>query len=360
VITQVSTRPGGERGGWRGNRDRAVRLAHGRALRYGVAAGVSLATVGGLVLVGTAGAAPRPTMHQVQRMVNKLTAQENVAVQLYDQSAEQLSNAKQRLALVNRQVKDDQAKFTAMREQIASIAATAFENGTMTQLGAMLTSNNPQAVLNQASVLLQLSSDRSAQIKQFIATAAQLASAQQTARRTERGIATLEAQRLARKKSIARTLDKQKAILVTLTAAQRQQVTSTSLGGSGTTTATDPIASNTQAGKAVAYAYSKLGDPYVYGASGPSSFDCSGLVQAAWAYAGVSIPRTTYEQVAAVPAVSTSDLQPGDLLFFSGDSHVGLYVGGGYLIDAPQTGQSVEKVQLSGWYSDNLDSAARP
>jgi peptidoglycan DL-endopeptidase CwlO len=360
VITQVSTRPGGERGGWRDTRDRVVRLAHGKALRYGVAAGVSLATAGGLVVAGTAGAASKPTMHQVQKMVNKLTAEENVAVQEYDQSAEQLKSAQQRLALVNRQIKTDQARFSSMREQIATIAATAFENGTMTQMGALLTSDNPQAVLNQASVLLQLSSDRSAQIKEFIATAAQLASAQQMARRTEQGIATLEGQRLSRKKSIGKTLDKQKSILATLTAAQQQQVTSSSLGGSGTTSATDPIATNTQAGQAVAYAYSKLGDPYVYGATGPSSFDCSGLVQAAWASAGVSIPRTTYEQVAALPAVSTSDLQPGDLLFFAGDSHVGIYVGGNELIDAPQTGEDVEKVPLSGWYSANLDSAARP
>jgi cell wall-associated NlpC family hydrolase len=338
-----------------------VRLAHGKALRAGVAAGVSLATAGGLAMwASTAGAAPKPTMHQVQKMVNKLTAEENVAVQMYDQSAEQLKSANQRLALVNRQVKEDQARFTSMREQVASIAATAFENGTMTQMGAMLTSNNPQAVLNQASLLLQLSSDRSVQIKQFIATAAQLASAQQMARRTEQGIASLEAQRLTRKKSIGRTLGKQKAILATLTAAQKQQVTGSSLGGHGTTTATDPVPVSGSAGQAVAYAYSKLGDPYVYGATGPSSFDCSGLVQAAWGSAGVAIPRTTYEQVAALPAVSTSNLQPGDVLFFAGDSHEGMYVGGGYLIDAPQTGQDVEKVPLSGWYSANLDSAARP
>ncbi len=361
MITQVSTRPGGEREGWRGTRDRALRLAHGKALRCGVAAGLSLATAGSLATWGgTAGAAPKPTMHQVQKMVNKLTAEENVAVQMYDQSAEQLANARQRLNLVNREVKADQAKFSAMRDQIATIASTAFENGTMSSMGALLTSNNPQAVLDQASVLLQLSNDRSAQIKQFIATAAQLASAQRMARRTEQGIASLEAQRLARKKSIGRTLDKQKAILATLTAAQQAQVTSTSLGAGGSTTATDPVPVNSAAGKAVAYAYSKLGDPYVYGATGPNSFDCSGLVQAAWAAAGVSIPRTTYEQVAALPAVSTSNLQPGDLLFFAGDSHVGMYVGGNELIDAPQTGLTVEKVPLSGWYSANLDSAARP
>jgi cell wall-associated NlpC family hydrolase len=299
-------------------------------------------------------------MHQVQKMVNKLTAEENVAVQMYDQSAQQLASAKQRLNLVNREVKADQAKFSADRDEIASIASTAFENGTMSSMGALLTSNNPQAVMDQASLLLQMSRDRSGQIKQFIATAAQLASAQQMAKRTEQGIATLESQRLDRKKSIGRTLDKQKAILATLTAAQQQQVTSSSLGGSGTTTATDPIATNTQAGQAVAYAYSKLGDPYVYGATGPSSFDCSGLVQAAWAAAGVSIPRDTYEQWAALPHVPTSQLQPGDLLYFNGESHAAIYVGGNMIVDAPVPGQNVEEVALSGWYAQTLDGAVRP
>ena len=328
---------------------------------------MSLATAGALAtMASTAGAAPKPTMHQVQKMVNKLTAEENVAVQMYDQSAEQLASARQRLNLVNREVRTDQAKFSAMRDQIATIASTAFENGTMSSMGALLTSDNPQAVLNQASVLLQLSSDRSAQVKQFIATAAQLASAQQMARRTEQGIATLESQRLSRKKSIGRTLDKQKAILATLTAAQQQQVTSSSLGGNGSTTAVDHVPVNGQAGKAVAFAFMVVNDhtPYVYGGTGPpgpnGGYDCSGLVQAAWAAAGVSLQRTTYEQVASLPAVSTSNLQPGDVLFFAGDSHEGMYVGNNMLIDAPQTGQYVEEVALSGWYAANLDSAARP
>jgi cell wall-associated NlpC family hydrolase len=248
-----------------------------------------------------------------------------------------------------------------MRSQIAAIASTAYENGTMTSMGALLTSDNPQAVLSQASVLLQLSSARASQVNEFVQAARQLQGAQLTAKRTEQAVGTLNTQRLARKKSIGKSLSKQKTLLATLTAQQQQTVTTTStIGVGGTTKATNPVPVSGAAGQAVAYAYSKLGDPYVYGATGPSSFDCSGLVQAAWASAGVAIPRTTYEQVAALPAVSTNDLQPGDLLFFDGDGHVGMYVGGGYLIDAPQTGENVEKVPLAGWYSANLDSAARP
>ena len=334
------------------------------ALRRGIALGASAAATAGVLatMASVAGAAPQPSVGQVQKTVDHLTSEQDQAVQQYDLTAQQLTQAKQRLALVNREVKTDQAKFRSMQDEIASIAATAYESGTMTSMGALFTTDNPQAVLNQASVLLQLSSDRQAQVQEFISAARQLTSAQQSASRTEQAVASLDAQRLARKKSIGQALSKQKAILATLTAQQQQQVASTSTIGAGgsSTPVTNNIPVSGAAGQAVAYAYSKIGDPYVYGATGPSTFDCSGLVQAAWASAGVAIPRTTYEQVAALPAVSTNDLQPGDLLFFDGDGHVGMYVGGGYLIDAPQTGSDVEKVPLAGWYAANLDSAARP
>jgi len=361
VITYVSTRPAAEpersRTWIRGTSARSTQI-----LRRGAAIGATVVAAGALAtFAGSAGATPKPTVSQVQKSVNRLTSQQDQAAQMYDQAEQQLSSAKQRLTLVNHEVKTDQAKFESMRSQIAAIASTAYENGTMTNIGALLTSNNPQAVLGQASVLLQLSSDRAAQVNEFIQAARQLQGAQVTAKRTEQAVATLDAQRLARKKSLGKSLNKQKALLATLTAEQQQTVTTTStIGAGGTTKATNPVPVSGAAGQAVAYAYSKLGDPYVYGATGPSSFDCSGLVQAAWASAGVAIPRTTYEQVAALPAVSTSNLQPGDLLFMDGDGHVGIYVGGGYLIDAPQTGSNVEKVPLSGWYSANLDSAARP
>jgi cell wall-associated NlpC family hydrolase len=80
----------------------------------------------------------------------------------------------------------------------------------------------------------------------------------------------------------------------------------------------------------------------------------------AWAAAGVSIPRISYDQMSQLPSVSLSALQPGDILGFAGNSHVGIYVGGGYVIDAPQTGQNVQKVALSGWYQSELDGAVRP
>ena len=137
---------------------------------------------------------------------------------------------------------------------------------------------------------------------------------------------------------------------------------SNSLGGNGSTTPTYSGPTSTQAQKAVAFAYAQLGCPYVYGGTGPchQGYDCSGLALAAWAAAGVSIPRDSYEQWAGLPHVSMSSVEPGDLLLFNGEGHVGIYVGNGYLIDAPVPGQNVERVALQGWYQQTLDGAVRP
>jgi cell wall-associated NlpC family hydrolase len=97
------------------------------------------------------------------------------------------------------------------------------------------------------------------------------------------------------------------------------------------------------AGKAVTYAYNQLGDPYVFGADGPGSFDCSGLTSAAWAAAGKSLPHNTEAQWGAVTHISKGDLKPGDLVFYRSLGHVALYVGDGQIIDAPHTGTVVKK-----------------
>jgi len=308
-------------------------------------------------------ASPKPTISQVTAQVSKLTTAENKAIQQYDQVKQQLADANGRLKLVNTEVARDRKQFNLMRTYVAQVAATAYEDGNMTSMAALITSANPQTVLSRASMLVQLSSARSQEMRQFVSAARQLSGAQQSARRTQAAIASLTGQQKGKAASIGRTLNQRKSLLATLTAQQAQTVLSTSSPGSTSTPPpTNNVPTNTNAGQAVAFAYAQIGCPYVYGATGPchSGFDCSGLVQAAWASAGVSIPRDTYSQWAGLPHVPLSQLQPGDLIYFAGVSHVGMYVGGGYLIDAPVPGQNVEKVALSGWYAANEVGAARP
>lgn len=113
----------------------------------------------------------------------------------------------------------------------------------------------------------------------------------------------------------------------------------------------------------VNYAYNFLGKPYVYGASGPNSFDCSGLTQYVYNRFGIGLTRTTYTQVNQGVKVDRSNLQPGDLVFFNTQgsiSHVGIYIGGGDFIHAPRTGKPVMISSLSdGYYSNRYATARR-
>ena len=330
-------------------------------IHRGIALGAGLVMAGGLALFATgAGAAPQPTVDQVQARINQLTSQFDKVSEQLDQASQQLSAAQSRLSQVRLRLDHANSQFQTAQASVAQNAAAAFEDTGATSIAGVLTSGDPSVVLQQGSLLMEVSGNRSAQTKQLLIDASQLAGVEQEMQRTETGIAGLKQQLAGHKSSLGKLIDTQKATLASLTVPQQQAVTNHSIGGSGTTSATYTGTTSTQGGKAVAFAYAQLGKPYQWGATGPGSFDCSGLAQAAWAAAGVSIPRTTYAQWAALPHISTSALEPGDLLYFDGIGHVAIYVGGGYLIDAPQTGMDVQKVPLSGWYASTLVGAARP
>ncbi|EPH45878.1 NlpC/P60 family protein [Streptomyces aurantiacus] len=113
-----------------------------------------------------------------------------------------------------------------------------------------------------------------------------------------------------------------------------------------------------KAEKVIAFAEKQMGKPYVWGATGPDSFDCSGLTQAAWKTAGISLPRTTWDQVKVGTKVSTSSAEPGDLVFFYDDiSHVGIYIGNGKMIHAPKPGANVRVESI---YYMPIHSVVRP
>ncbi|GAA2383307.1 hypothetical protein GCM10010404_44580 [Nonomuraea africana] len=116
-----------------------------------------------------------------------------------------------------------------------------------------------------------------------------------------------------------------------------------------------------RAAKAVDVAKKQVGDPYRYGGTGPGSFDCSGLVQYAWAKAGIRIPRVTHSQYARIKKkVSWRSLKPGDLMFFRGKGHVGMYVGKGRMIHSPSTGKTVRIEKINGWRKASFAGAVRP
>jgi cell wall-associated NlpC family hydrolase len=345
-------------------RDVNTRLAGSVSrFRRGIAIAAGLVSLSGLAVFATgAGAAPQPSVSQVQAKINQLTTQFDKVSEQLDQASQQLSAAQAKLGQVQVRLKNANTQFQTAQANMAATAAAAFEDTGATSVAGVLTSGDPAVLLQQGSLLMELSGNRSAQTKQLLTDASQLAGVEQEMSRTETGIAGLKRQLSDHKSSLGKLIGTQRATLASLTVPQQQTVQTNSIGGggTGTTSATYSGTTSTQGGKAVAFAYAQLGKPYQWGATGPGSYDCSGLAQAAWAAAGVSIPRTTYAQWAALPHISTSALEPGDLLYFDGIGHVAIYVGGGDIIDAPQTGQDVQKIPLAGWYQSTLVGAARP
>jgi peptidoglycan DL-endopeptidase CwlO len=349
-----------ERGGYVGRL--LVRVS---GWRRAVAFTAGLAVMGGLVAYGgIAGAAPQPTVDQVQARINQLTSQFDKVSEQLDQASQQLSAAQSKLSQVRVRLNHATAQYQATQASVAQTAAAAFEDTGATSIAGVLTSGDPSVVLQQGSLLMALSDNRSAETQQLLADASQLVGVEQEMQRTEAGIAGLKSQLAAHKTSLGKLIATEKATLDGLTVPEQQAVVSNSIGANGSSAPqqyTGPT--STQAEKAVAFAYAQLGCPYVYGGTGPCNlgFDCSGLAQAAWASAGVQIPRDSYEQWAALPHVPLSSIEPGDLLIYNGEGHVAIYVGGGYIIDAPQTGLDVEKIPMSTpWYADSLDGVLRP
>jgi cell wall-associated NlpC family hydrolase len=342
----------------------AARLSGSR--RRAALVGVAVLAAIGLTtaVTQTAGALPQPSVDQVQAKINSLTSQFNQADQQYDNAEQQLTAAKARLTTVNKQLASEEAVYKSAQQKVVQIADSTYEDSAQTSLAGLLTSASPGQVLAEASIVLQLTDTRTLETQTFLSAATELSNVQQEQQRTEQGVASLAAQTAHTKNHILSLLNAQKAILDSLTAQQQEAVdTGTSNGGGGSTTAKYTGPTTTQADKAVAFVFDQLGCPYVYGSTGPCAdgFDCSGLVMSAWASAGVTIPRDTFEQWAALPHIPVSEIQPGDLLYYNDIGHVAMYVGGGMIIDAPTSGLDVRELPMStAWYADSLVGAAEP
>jgi peptidoglycan DL-endopeptidase CwlO len=172
-------------------------------------------------------------------------------------------------------------------------------------------------------------------------------------------IAHLKAQEAARQAELRRELAARVAQQQQQAPAQAIASTAPPVGDTGGGAAVVGPAPPPTHSSVVSIAERYLGTPYVWGGASPSGFDCSGLVMYVYAQVGVSLPHSSYAQYGMGSPVSRSDLQPGDLVFFDGLGHVGIYVGGNSFIHAPHTGDVVKISSISGWYASTYVGARR-
>ncbi|QXJ25260.1 C40 family peptidase [Actinomadura graeca] len=303
-------------------------------------------------------AAPKPSAGEVRKKLTKLNEQVDQNVEKFNKVNEQLKIAKKKLDAAKRSSRGEEAAFEQQRSKIAQMAATAYKNGDSTDVTGFVGSNDPQSILDQAAVFTHLSQERGSQLTQFLATAQRLRREQAQAQNAYNEVAGKAKELRDKKKELDKQVEQQKKLL------RKLGVSTPGGGGSGGGGGTGGSYNGPASGsarKALNFAYAQLGKAYSYGAAGPNTFDCSGLTMTAWGAAGVSITRTTNSQYAATKRVDKSALQPGDLVFFSGLGHVGMYVGGGKMIHAPHTGDVVKISDItSGYYLSNYYGAGRP
>lgn len=362
------------------------------------AVGFTTAALASVTLLSTqsanaAPAEPKPSVEEVQKKVDDLYRQAGTATEKYNKAKESTDEKRREVD----QLLDDAAKRTdrlnESRRTLGNYAAAQYRTGAVAPTAALLLADSPQAYFDQTQLMDRMTDRQRTVIDDYETQRA--AAAKQRAEATKSLESLTDSQQALRtsKREVQAKLSEARSLLSKLTAEEKARLaaierekeeaarrkaeakakeeaqaradaeaerkrqeqeqqpgtgTGTGTGaGTGTGSGTADSRYAAKADKVLSFARSQLGKPYVWGATGPSSYDCSGLTQAAWKAAGVDLPRTTWDQVKVGTRVATKDLLPGDLVFFYDDiSHVGIYIGDGKMIHAPKPGANVREESI--------------
>jgi cell wall-associated NlpC family hydrolase len=317
--------------------------------RWTRAAALAL-TAGVVVLTPSTGQAAPTTAEEARQAVTD-TGQELSAL---DEQVHQASaTAEQQQAAADAAVgvaAQAQAQLDALEPQLRAIAQTGYVGTTRSRLAAFLTSGSAEDLIEQMTTLDQLASHADGIVAEAAAARAAAEQAQQDATAAAAAAATAEADLQARKDQLEDELAGYQADFARLSVADQVRVQNV-LAGPDVVASPAP-APTAAAGVAVRTALAQVGDMYGVGASGPNTFDCSGLMLYAYAAAGITLPHSSLAQSRLGVPVSRADLQPGDLVFFySPISHVGMYIGNGQMVHSSVTGKpvAVTSVDKSGY-----------
>ena len=308
---------------------------------------VSVFIAAGVLIPISANAAPN--LIEVQGRVRDLQEQATTAAEGAQEAKVTLARLNKTLVTVQQEASQQGASVTAMNKLIGAIAADQYKSGPLSKSLELLFSSDPSLYLSTAGSLEAVTRKKSADLKKFSVATQRLNATSLTVADKLSLVKAAEA-KFKKQLEIANSkLDQAEALLAKLTAAERERLAKLNDDEENA----DQQRSLADAGKygsvsgrggtAIKYALAQIGDRYIFGADGLTTWDCSGLTMRAFGAAGVSLPHSSRAQYRYGKAISRKELQPGDLVFFGKPiSHVAIYLGGNRMLHAPRKGSRVK------------------
>ena len=303
----------------------------------------SLMTLMAICLVGTLTWTGSPIsqadeLTDAKAKLIKLQGEASQAEQEYHKVEAQLESANAKLAEIEKEIEVQQEKVETLKTQVTVVTLQQFQDRGATTTAVLFTSDNQTEALNRIVMASLVSDTTTALLQTYQLSQAQLDDLRRGQKTTVAAIKADEEQLRQIKATAESKVAEAQRLVNRLTAEQRARLNAENGGfvsRTGSYTPPPPVQNGPAAAAIVAFAMSKVGGPYKFGGEGPTGFDCSGLTKVAYASIGIKLPHSASSQFNYGRAVSKADLQPGDLVFFyRGPGHVGIYVGGGMIVDA--------------------------
>jgi cell wall-associated NlpC family hydrolase len=297
-------------------------------------------------------AAPKPTVDEVRKQVEKLYEEATGPTEEYNAIREKQQKLQAEVDSARDRLARKQQEVNELREAIGPLAAAQYRGGGIDPSVELFLSGDPDDYLEQAEMLDRTSNRQAEALRAMQAKQRELTQEREAAQKRLEALEETRTKAAKKKDEVQEKLTKARRLLNSLTAAQRARMEAAqerddAAAGVSDSSATYNGPASGRAKAALDFAYAQLGKPYEWGSTGPNSYDCSGLVGASWRAAGVSLPRTVKQMYDAGRKVARSDLQPGDIIYWYNDNqHNGMYVGNGKAIHAPRTGKNIEIVPL--------------
>ncbi len=314
-----------------------------RAVRLSVIATLAVA-LGALGLPG-ASADPEPTIDDVQRRVDTLNHEAEQAAERFNTIRASLGDARDELSAIRADVAAQQDETEQLRSEVEQLVLAEVDGSGIGTTGQLLLSDDPDEFISSMVTLQSFSDQTTDLLTSYENSRSELDLREQQAEDQLAEITAAKEQMAREKAEIDEKAAAAEELLAKLEAEAAAEAAETSRGD-----AIPPLTevpASDRAKVAVETALAQIGDPYVYGAAGPDAFDCSGLTMYAWRAAGVALSHSSSIQSTQGVPVSMSDIAPGDLVFYySPISHVGMYIGNGQIVHAPNPSRSVEVVPI--------------